>query len=66
MSQILIFIWLYGLYSMGLVTKKLKCVIHGIRALALARWPMASKYCLGPVNFSLTGPAWPVKNSDNI
>ena len=34
--------------------------------LALARWPMASKYCLGPVNFSLTGPAWLVKNLDNI
>ena len=34
--------------------------------LALAYWPMASKYCSGPVIFLFTGPDWPVKNLDNI
>ena len=34
--------------------------------LALAYWPVASKYCSGPVIFLFTGPDWPVKNLDNI
>ncbi len=43
----------------GLVPAEMLCATSG-EVLALARWPMASRNCSGPVKKNVTGRAWPV------